>query len=84
MIRPVKLRARLWAGRLVDPLRFLQEDGVVDLCAVEGCLDGWVVDELREEGFAVVAEADAAGFDFLLIRGLVVGGLMRTRVKAGD
>jgi hypothetical protein len=47
-------------------------------------LDGRVVDELREEGFAVVAEADAAGFDFLLIRGLVVGGLMRTRVKTDD
>jgi hypothetical protein len=84
MIRPVKLGARLRAGGLVDPLRFLKKDGVVDLSAVERRLDGRVVYELRQEGFAVVAEADAAGFDFLLIRGLVVGGLMRTRVKTDD
>jgi len=84
MIRPVKLGARLWAGGLVNPLRFLEKDGIVDLSAVEGRLDGWVVDELRQEGFAVVAEADAAGFDFFLVRGLVVGGLMRTRVKTDD
>jgi hypothetical protein len=74
VIRPIELGARLRAGGLVNSLRFLQEDGVVDLRAVEGRLDGWVVDELREEGFAVVAEADAAGFDFLLRWGLVVGG----------
>jgi hypothetical protein len=54
------------------------------LSAVKGRSDGWIVDELRQEGFAVVAEADAAGFDFLLVRGLVVGGLMRTRVKTDD
>lgn len=72
MICPIELRARLRASRLVNPLGFLQEDGVVDLGPVEGCLDGWVVDELREEGFAVVAEADAAGFDFLLRLGISV------------
>jgi hypothetical protein len=71
MIRPVKLGARLWAGGLVNPLRFLEKDGIVDLSAVEGRLDGWVVDELGQEGGAVVAEAHAAGFDFLLLGGRV-------------
>ena len=64
----------MYKRQLVNTLGFLQEDCVVDLGSVEGRLDRWVGDELGEERGAVVAEAHAAGFDFLLLRGeLVVG-----------
>lgn len=75
MIRQIIPRAALRGRRLVNTLGFLQEDCVVDLGSVEGRLDRWVGDELGEERGAVVAEAHAAGFDFLLRGELVVGWL---------
>lgn len=75
MIRQIVPCAALRGRRLVNPLGFLQENRVVDLRPVEGRLDRWVGDELREERGAVVAEAHAAGFDFLLRGELVVGWL---------
>jgi hypothetical protein len=71
VIRQVIPGARLWGSGLVNPLGLLQENRIVDLRPVEGRLDGWVVDELGQEGGAVVAEAHAAGFDFLLLGGRV-------------
>ena len=74
MIRQIIPRAALRGSRLVNPLGLLQENRVINLGSVEGRLDRWVGDELGEERGAVVAEAHAAGFDFLLLRGeLVVG-----------
>ena len=66
MVRQVIPCAGLWARGFVNCLRLLQEDGVVDLGSVEGRLDGRIVDELRQEGPPVVAEADAALVDLVL------------------
>lgn len=75
MIRQIIPRAALRGSRLVNPLGLLQENRVINLGSVEGRLDRWVGDELGEERGAVVAEAHAAGFDFLLRGELVVGWL---------
>jgi len=72
VIRQVIPCAALRGSRLVNPLGFLQENGIVDLGAIEGRLDRWIGEELGQERGAVVAQADAAGFDFLLFGRLVV------------